>query len=583
MLGAEIYVTVGNEKKAQYLIKAFGFQRERIFNSRDSSFVEGIMRETNGTGADVVLNSLSGELLHESWKCVAKFGCMIELGLRDSHGSGRLDMLPFGDNRSYHDVYGSQFTARPAIWRRVLESFIQFAEAGLLHPIRPLTVFPAGEIQQAFRFLGDASHIGKTVVTLPPISPIVNLSPYVPRIAFNPAASYLLTGGVGGLGRAIATWMVEHGARHLTFLSRSAGSTDTSRALLVELEEMGCSVTSVSGYADKMNDVHEAIMRSKHPIKGVLHLAMVLRDVSLMDMSWSEWQDVLKPKVEGAWNLHSAFLTEKQDLDFFFLASSIISVLDSVGQANYVAANAVNESFSQYRRSLGLPTSVLNICPIEDIGFVAENEQAALSVRAQGLLGVDESGFLECLELSMLQCQASLPAQNMDDALSLTPWTIPGQIVMGLHTDQDLDDPKCRTMWRGDRRMGAYHNGIVQVKTASTKNNLLQEFLALLDEKDGTQTLQDEETIVFLASEIGRKIYGYLFKPNENVDAELSVEQMGLDSLLSIELARWFQTAFNIKMNALEITGSGTLKKLASNIAKKLSRRYNGTKVDGGE
>jgi NADPH:quinone reductase-like Zn-dependent oxidoreductase len=104
MLGAEMYLTVGSARKVDYLVETFGIPRSRIFNSRDSSFVEGVMRETGGRGVDLVLNSLSGELLHESWRCVAKYGAMMELGKRDILGSGRLNMINFQDNKSYHGV-----------------------------------------------------------------------------------------------------------------------------------------------------------------------------------------------------------------------------------------------------------------------------------------------------------------------------------------------------------------------------------------------------------------------------------------------------------------------------------------------
>lgn len=118
MLGAELFLTVGNRRKVSYLMDTFGVPRNRIFSSRDASFVDGVMRETRGVGVDVVLNSLSGELLHESWKCVAEFGCFLELGSRDSRGSGRLDMMPFSRNISYHGIEGIQFTQRPSVWRR---------------------------------------------------------------------------------------------------------------------------------------------------------------------------------------------------------------------------------------------------------------------------------------------------------------------------------------------------------------------------------------------------------------------------------------------------------------------------------
>jgi NADPH:quinone reductase-like Zn-dependent oxidoreductase len=101
MAGAEIFVTVGNDEKVKYLMETFGLARNRIFNSRNASFVDGITAETRGKGVDLVLNSLSGELLHATWRCVAEFGTMVEIGKRDLLGAGKLDMDVFLANRSY--------------------------------------------------------------------------------------------------------------------------------------------------------------------------------------------------------------------------------------------------------------------------------------------------------------------------------------------------------------------------------------------------------------------------------------------------------------------------------------------------
>jgi NADPH:quinone reductase-like Zn-dependent oxidoreductase len=103
-LSNQIFATVGNEQKVQYLVDNFGIPRSNIFASRDASFVTGVMRETEGKGVDIVLNSLSGALLHESWKCVAKFGKMIEIGKRDFMGHGRLNMETFAANRTFIGV-----------------------------------------------------------------------------------------------------------------------------------------------------------------------------------------------------------------------------------------------------------------------------------------------------------------------------------------------------------------------------------------------------------------------------------------------------------------------------------------------
>ncbi len=101
MVGAEIYATVGNEDKVTYLMETFGLPRNRIFNSRNTSFVDDVLRETNGEGVDLALNSLSGELLHATWKCIAVFGKMVEIGKRDLIGAGKLDLSIFEANRNY--------------------------------------------------------------------------------------------------------------------------------------------------------------------------------------------------------------------------------------------------------------------------------------------------------------------------------------------------------------------------------------------------------------------------------------------------------------------------------------------------
>lgn len=118
MLGADIFVTVGNEEKVQYLMENFDLERERILHSRDDSFVEGIMALTGGKGVDVVLNSLSGELLHATWRCVGEFGRMVEIGKRDLLGGGKLDMQPFLANRSYSCVDIDQLWKRPTVLKK---------------------------------------------------------------------------------------------------------------------------------------------------------------------------------------------------------------------------------------------------------------------------------------------------------------------------------------------------------------------------------------------------------------------------------------------------------------------------------
>lgn len=407
----------------------------------------------------------------------------------------------------------------------------------------------------------------------------LNSVPWTRHIQFDPNSTYLLVGGVGGLGRSIATWMVERGARSFTFLSRNAGRSEVSRALFAELESMGCTVTAVAGSVDQTEDVQKAIQVSKSTIKGVFQLAMVLQDTPMVDMQWSQWKAALDPKVQGTWNLHEAFLSH--NLDFFWMASSLITAIESPGQGNYVAANAFLEAFCQYRHTLGLPASVLNICPINGVGYVAENAHAQRTVKSQGIYTLNEREFLDFLDVSLQDVYSYSPTTATATAASAS-WCNTTQVLMGLRSEQPLSDPNNRTNWRRDRRMGLYHNvrSDNTAGTTKTKSSALLEFLAQVTEDGGASALlttDKKSTVEFLAREIGRKIYDFMLKPEEEeVDTSISLTQLGLDSLMAIELRRWFKGVFGFHLSVLEIMGAGSLDKLAAVTATKLEEKLRG-------
>lgn len=292
-------------------------------------------------------------------------------------------------------------------------------------------------------------------------------------------------------------------------------------------------------------------------------------------MSWSTWQAASRPKIEGTWNLHEAF--QAHSLDFFWLASSLVTVVDQPGQGNYNAANTFLEAFCQYRHRQGLPASVLNICPIDGVGFVAENPIARRNMKAQGLYFLGEREFLDYVELSLLNSYAMLtPAGSGARAPSISPpaaWKNPGHILMGLRSELDLDDPNNRTNWRRDRRMGIYHN--VHAKAGGEEganSNTLKAFLARAAEDPSLLT--NVENVHLLAEEIGHKIYDFMLKSDEEVNPCLSLQQMGLDSLMAIELRRWVRQTMGLEVSVLEMMGMGSLIKLAESIAEYLQVKY---------
>jgi hypothetical protein len=297
-------------------------------------------------------------------------------------------------------------------------------------------------------------------------------------------------------------------------------------------------------------------------------------------MKWADWKDANEPKVNGTWNLHRAL--HDQPLDHFWLASSAVTFADQPGQGNYKAGCMFIESFCQYRHSLGLPASVLSICGIEDVGYLAENPSALRSIKLQGLHTVREKEFLESVEASLFNSaprkdSSSGSFENLSSN-EWSPWKNDGHIVMGMTSHLHLDDPKSPTNWRRDRRMGAYHNLPTGDKSDTRgESSQLKIFLQSVSEGDVIETLAKEESIDFLSIEIGTKVNDFLLRPDAPVDPNLRLSEMGLDSLTAIEFRRWFGQVFGLQVSVLEMIGAASLKEVgrivATRLGEKLSRR----------
>lgn len=158
----------------------------------------------------------------------------------------------------------------------VIERTLEFFRQGKLKALRPITSFAASDAKRAFRYLQDGQHVGKVALEMPTDSSELEAKLATQSMRFDHLASYFLVGGLGGLGRAMAVWLVERGARHLVFLSRS-GITGDDDKFCVELEAMGCSVTITKGSVNNLEDVQDAISKAQYPFRGVFHLAMVQR------------------------------------------------------------------------------------------------------------------------------------------------------------------------------------------------------------------------------------------------------------------------------------------------------------------
>lgn len=159
---------------------------------------------------------------------------------------------------------------------RYLDRTIDGYEKGIIQPVKPITTFDAENIHEAFRFMQKGQHIGKIVIRFPENPNVLQTAPSTEKLLLKPDVSYFLPGGLGGLGRAIAVWMAEHGARHLVFLSRS-GAKNVDQAFFKELGALDCTAQVFTGDIAKLNDVKRAVDQAAKPVAGVMQMAMVLR------------------------------------------------------------------------------------------------------------------------------------------------------------------------------------------------------------------------------------------------------------------------------------------------------------------
>ncbi|KAL1597236.1 hypothetical protein SLS60_008818 [Paraconiothyrium brasiliense] len=553
-----------SEEKVQYLIDTFRIPRNRIFDSRSTSFLPNLMRETDGRGVDLVLNSLSGELLHASWKCVAPFGKMLEIGKRDFIGHAQLSMDIFEANRTFVGIDLAQLTLeRPRACQRLLEQCLAYYRQGGIEPVRPVKVFEAAQVVDAFRYMQKGQHIGKIVINMPKSVQQLQAQPQYQETRFSADASYFLVGGLGGLGRAVSTWMVEQGARHLVYLSRSAGSTPEDTAFFEELEAQGCKTIAISGSVTSAADVKRAIAQAEKPIAGVIQLSMVLKDQNFLQMTHEEWETPLSSKVHGTWTLHNAF--QDTELEFFLLFSSLSGMVGQWGQSNYAAANTFLDAFVQYRHSLGLPASVIDVGVMEDVGYVSQNPAVLEMFRAYNMHGLKETDLLRAIEIAIKRSIPRPPTKGRYCNLS--------QLTIGLASAKSIVDPSNRAVWKHDVRMALYRNREPEKQSSpNTASEGLKDFLASVSSTPAI--LEEKENVDFLTQEIGKRIRSFMIQSDDQIDIKMSLSDMGVDSLVSIEIRNWWRMGLGLEISVLEIMSAGSIERLGAVAVDGLRAKY---------
>ncbi|CAG7949237.1 unnamed protein product [Penicillium olsonii] len=539
-LGADIFATVSSEKKKRFLVNQYGIDESHIFNSRDFSFADGILRLTSQTGVDVVLNSLAQEALRRTWHCVAPFGRFIELGKRDIYDNSALEMRPFLNNITFAglDIL-TQVIDFPDRFEKIGIQVSNLLQSGAIAPLNNILRYSFGEAEEAFRLMQTGGHIGKIVLSLHPhdIVPVVPES--LGSFSLPQSGTYILIGGLGGIGRSIAKVLAERGAKTLIFLSRSGSSNPEARSFLEEFQHVGILATAIAVDVAEKAQLQAVIERIHHnfpPIKGVIHCAMDLRDGIYSNMSVDDWHLSLRPKLLATRNLHDLL---PDDLDFFVCLSSIAGIIGSRGQANYNAGNAYQDALMQTRAARGLAATSINLSLVVGIGVSTERSEVFQLLKDGGLLGMNESEVLNVVKAAI-------------------SGRAPTQVALGASTGGQLEQMSASDpYWFADSRF-AFLSQLNRQGSDASATNGAQDWKKLLSSASSKEEVYD-----LILTQLLEGISRIIKTEAQDMDPRKSLPALGIDSLVAIEIRTWLLKEFQADLSVFDIVSNDPLTEFA--------------------
>lgn len=536
LLGGTVLATAGTTSKRE-LLRALGIAH--VFDSRSLAFADDVRAVTDGEGVDVVLNFLSGEAVGTSLGLLRPFGRFVEIGKRDFLDNNKMGLRPFLDNLSYFALDADRLlSGRPDLVRSMLGVIGDHLAQGRLRPLFHRT-FPLAGVRDAFRQMQHSRHVGKVIVSMQRRG--VDIAPEAEvGVRLRADGTYLVTGGLGGFGLALARWTIERGAGRVVLASRSGAGTDEVQRAVAALQDTGATVEvarlDVTRRAD-LDALLDDIRRSGPPLRGVFHAAMVLDDGAILKLDAERLNRVQAPKIRGAWNLHGA--TAGDPLDHFVLFSSVSAVAGTPGQAGYAAANAFLDGLSRHRIAAGRPALSVNWGVIGDVGYVSRRSDDLLGrLSAMGAHPLPVSEALR--ELGGLMGSSSVPPRVVADIdwvrwATLHPETAP--ILGAMRVDGGSDTP------------GEGEPAVSE-----------QAFRALL------RDTPSECVPRVLQGRMVEQLARVLRSSGERVDVDVPLSQLGLDSLMAVELRLRIQEDTGVDVQVMALLQGGSLAKLAESL-----------------
>ncbi|MFE0272878.1 SDR family NAD(P)-dependent oxidoreductase [Streptomyces sp. NPDC058992] len=524
MTGAEILATAGSPEKRAHL-RDMGI--EHVMDSRSTGFGTETRAATGGEGVDVVLNSLSGPGIRAGLEALRPFGRFVELGVRDILADAPVGLGPFRNNITLSTVDLIQLQReRPEVFAAVIREVLAEISSGRLAPL-PHRTYPLDRSTEAFRLMAGAGHIGKIVLTVPERGETLARTDREPS-PVRSDGSYVVTGGLRGVGLETARWLAAQGAGHVVLNGRSAGPPSTS-AVLDELRAGGTRITAVLGDIAEDGTAERLVAAATAGglrLRGLVHAAMVLDDAVITNISDEQLTAVWRPKAVGAWRLHEA--TAGHTPDWFVVYSSMASLLGNPGQGAYAAANSWLDGFAAWRTGRGLPTLAVNWGPWGETG-------AAVDFADRGYRTIPTQSGLQALGTLLVHQRTRTGVIPGEPGTWILPAVLRSSLFGLLADDRAAQSgPVTAPDIRG--RLASLPPGLA--RRAELEEYLAGHIRAVLRLGDATV-----------------------------LDPQTPLKSLGFDSLLSLELRTRLEAGLGIKIAANFVYQHPTLAALAAGLA----------------
>lgn len=557
-MGAEVYAIVSSEEKRAYLTERFGIPSSNILSSVGTALLHKARTATAQQGFDVVFNTLGGENLSVLCDSVAPFGRFVDYNQEDVKMNASLQMRPLGQNISFTSVDTVLLMQKyPARASKLLERVISLLESRIIDPANP-SIYDWTHMAAAFAAIRDRTRVGKIVLHLTNQSEGLVVPKESVPLKLHASGTYVISGGMGGIGRAVACYLADHGARHIVLLSRSSEIKGDAKRTMnylenldVDVRVMICDITDEAAVATAIHTISADMPK----IKGLVHGAMLLSDGLFEKMTYEQWLVATRPKIEGTWNLHKHM---PDDLDFFIMLSSIAGICGNLGQANYAAGNTYQDAMAHYRRSLGLKACVIDLGAIGNFGWLQDNITGSTFGEQMKHLVINPDELFTILTAAITGCSFGGAA-------------CPVQLITGIGTggsslEHLAAGGQRNYYWLDDQGRFAYLRYLGARTSTSNSSTADKDDIKLA--LAGVTTLSDAATIVQSAL-VNKLARAMMIAPGE-IDVNRPITSYGVDSLVAAKLRNWCVQEIQSQISVFEFLNAVPISILVWQIVEKI-------------